>query len=237
MLGGVGKLIKEMPCPCQEVKAQEFAQVGGLILRKPRHKGKHKPDMVLRGFLVSGSRNAMFAHPCAQLKGGRTEHHALAIGVYRAPRRRRLCARADEQTAILPRQIIVCDKGAALSGSAARGQALDHHGQTASSLFLADERPFRTGGLRVKRSDRRKLGLCRACSRVLQEERRQGVPQKRNALKRRSIKIRHAILSLSLKASIIRQRARPQTGRAPKSIDPQRLADVQANAQLHRIER
>ena len=99
MLGGIGKLVQEMPHPRQEVKAQELAQVGGLILRKPRHKGKHEPDMILRRFLVSGSRNAVFTHPCAQFKGGRTEHHALAIGVYRAPRRRRLCARADEQTA------------------------------------------------------------------------------------------------------------------------------------------
>ena len=105
--------------------------------------------MVLRGFLVSGSRNAMFAHPCTQLKGSRAEHHALAIGVHRAPRRRRLCARADEQAAIFPRQIIVRGKGAVLSGIAARRQAPDHHGQTASSLLFADEGPFRAGSLRI----------------------------------------------------------------------------------------
>ena len=45
----------------------------------------------------------MFAHPCARSsRVGRAEHHALPVGVHRAPRRRRLCGRADEQAAILP---------------------------------------------------------------------------------------------------------------------------------------
>ena len=117
----------------------------GLGVGKPCEQHEHETDMILGGLLVGRTLDAVFAHPPAQRKRALAEHYALPIGVDRAPGRSRLFGGADEQTAVLPDQIVVID---------ALRKSFGHQRQIALGVLVGNERPLLARLMRILQNKR-----------------------------------------------------------------------------------
>ena len=153
--------------PGEQVVAQVLVRKFGAFLGQIGEQRQHEADMVLGRALVGGACHANASHPGAQGERGLTEDDALAVGVHRAPGRRRQMTRAHEQAAVLPDQLLVVGAGS---------QTAHHSGERRAGLSLFHEGPLGSGGLRIQlgQSGEGVGGIPRA--RVVQKERGQARP-------------------------------------------------------------
>ena len=155
---------KEVVRPGEQVLRHKAVELCGRGLRKLRHETQQKADVVLRGTRAFGCYEAVLAHPAPELQGRLAEHDALAIGVDRTPRRRRLVGGPHEEAAVLMGEVLVRVNG-----------TLCHEAKRALGCFCVDEGPLGRGGRRIERCHGGKRGACGAGERVLQEEGREHV--------------------------------------------------------------
>ena len=125
MIRRLDQLVEEVRRPGKQMDLQEFVQVVGLVARKVGHERQHEADVILGGSLIGRAPHAVRAHPRAQLQRALAEHHAFAVGVHRAPGRGRLRSGTDEQTAVLPHEVVGVDAGAGILQEK-RGERLAH---------------------------------------------------------------------------------------------------------------
>ena len=178
------QLVEEVRRPGKQMDLQEFVQVVGLVARKVGHERQHEADVILGGSLIGRAPHAVRAHPRAQLQRALAEHHAFAVGVHRAPGRGRLRSGTDEQTAVLPHEVVGVD---------AVGQTVHHQAQSVTRFSPVGERPRISRFLCTELRHRLKRSARRAGAGILQEKRGERLAHERHGLEFRLDGI-HAIV-------------------------------------------